>query len=463
MNLSLKDLSKLNKADIINAERFSGCFSGVSTDSRRIKKGELFFAIKGEKTDGHNYIREVVGKGAGAAVVNRNWYKALSEKDRSSFKNITLVAVKDTVKSLGGLASVYRDKFAIPVIAVGGSNGKTTVKDMIAFVLSAEFNVLKTQGNYNNHIGLPLTVFRLNKSHDMAVLELGTNRFGDIKYLTEIAKPQFGLVTNIGREHLELLRDIRGVVREEGELIKYIKKCYGTFFKNMDDRYVCKMGSSSRLKEFTYGSKGKTDVKGKIRRFDKFFPVIELKYKNKLIETKLNIIGLQSYSAALAAGAVGFFFDVKPDKIKKALSEFTVQSGGRNNLLNIGGVWVIDDSYNSNPDSAIAALDNLKRYETGGRKHIVLGDMLELGKSSVYEHRKIGRYIKKLGFENLYTFGNDSYYTHCGAGKLKNNFYFNDKVTLAETLKLFIRKNDIVLIKGSRAMKMEEIIEYLKN
>lgn len=463
MNLELKDLDKLTDSDVLNYEKLNRGITGVSTDSRKLKKGELFFAIKGDRFDGHDYLPDVMQKGASAAVVNKEFYRNLSEIDKRSFDNFTLVIVKDTLDSLGELAKIYRDKFALPVIAVGGSNGKTTVKDMIASVLSLEYNVLKTHGNLNNHIGLPLTLFKLNKSHEIAVLEFGTNRYGDIKYLAEIAKPQFGLITNIGREHLEYLNNIRGVMREEGELIRYLGKNYGTFFKNKDDRYICRMTESKTLNVFSYGTKKKVDVRGKIKTFNKFYPVIQLRHENKIVETKLNIIGFQSYSAALASGTVGFFFKVPAYKIKNALRDFTAQTNGRNNLINIKGIWVIDDSYNSNPDSVLMALDNLNRYKTEGEKHIVLGDMLELGRKSEKEHRETGKYIRKLGFRYLYTFGENAYHIHLGARGVKNNFYFNDKQTLSETLKLFVRKNDIVLIKGSRGMRMEEIINYLKN
>lgn len=459
MKLRLSDLLKINGVQIINGEKIQDTvFTGVSIDSRAVKKNEIFAAIKGERFDGHNFIKDVFKKGIKTVLVSKKWYK---KQPKSSFKNKTLIIAEDTVEGLGEIARIYRRKFLIPVLAIAGSNGKTSTKDIIARVLSKKYEVLKTEGNYNNAIGVPLTLFRLNESHQFCVIELGTNHFGEIEYLCRIAKPQFGTVTNIGKEHLEFLKDLKGVAKAEGELVEYLKQTYGTYFLNYDDEYLRKGMGKEMMNVFSYGTSAKANVTGRIIKFNTFFPEVEIKYNKHIIRTKLNTIGYQSFLSALSAAAIGFYFEIPAAQIRKVISEFTPETNKRNDLKNIAGTWVIDDTYNSNPDSVITALENLKRYNIKGKKHIVLSDMLELGKTSVKEHTEIGKLVKKMKFENLYTYGEDSYNTFKGAKGLKNNYYFSDKQTLAEFLKLNIKKEDAILIKGSRSMKMEEIISQL--
>lgn len=458
MNLSIDDLKKLSGAEIINPGVIgSRKFSGVSIDSRKCGKRDLFFAIKGERFDGHEFIKKVFSNGTECAVAEKSWFK----KNKGSFKNKCLVLVKNTETALGEAASLYRNKFVLPVLAIAGSNGKTSTKDLTAEVLSQKYNVLSTRGNLNNQIGVPLTLFRLNKEHEIAVIELGTNHFGEIRNLCQIAEPQFGLITNIGKEHLEFLKDINGAAKAEGELAEYLNRIYGTLFLNTDDKYLGKLKKYKDLKTFRFGFNGRPDVKGKVKGFDKFYPKIEVKYGNKKISTTLRNIGYQSANAALCAAAAGFYFDIPAAAIKKVLSAYSIESGRRNQLRIINGVSFIDDTYNSNPDSVIAALNNLHAYKGSGNKYIVLGDMLELGKTSVKEHYNIGSFIKRMKFENLLTFGRDSFNTFKAAKGVKNNFYFDDKKTLAEFLKLRLKKGDIVLVKGSRSMKMEDVINAI--
>jgi len=462
MNLGLSELRLVKNAEIINGGESVNKFSGVSIDSRSCRKNDLFIAIRGERFDGHDFVLQAVERGIKCAVVKKKWYKNLSEKSRRSLKKTCVVLVSDTITALGEIASLYRRKFAIPVIGIGGSNGKTTTKDLIAAVLAGSYSVLKTEGNYNNHIGVPLTLFRLRSHHEIAVIELGINRHGEMTYLAEIAQPQFAVITNIGREHMEYLGRVKEIARAEAELVNYIKRVYGTFIKNTDDSHVNKMGRSLRIKKFTYGSAGRPDVKGRLVRMRRFFPEIQITYRHNIININLNIAGYQGYQSALSAAATGIYFDVPLKTVKQILSEFQTCLTGRNNLLNINGTWIIDDTYNSNPDSVTGALNNLKLYNTSGEKYIVLGDMLELGKYSAREHKAIGRLIRKLRFRNLFTFGNEAYNIFKGAKGIENNFYFTDKKLLAEVLKSMIRKNDLVLVKGSRKMQMEDIIMELK-
>lgn len=464
--LSGTDLMNLTNTRILNAVLLENKkFKGVSIDSRTCRKDEVFFAIKGTSFDGHDYINQVFEKGVTAAVVNWNWngYK------NTTLANKSLVFVKDTTVSLGELARNYRKKFLLPVLAVAGSNGKTTARDMIASVLAKKYNVLRSEQNLNNQYGVPLTLFQLRKQHEFCVLELGTNHFGEIKYLCSIAQPQFGVITNIGKEHLEFFKNLPGVAKAEGELLEYIKSTHGTFFFNMDDRWIRTIVSRSKFNHyFSYGSLRDPEVLGKIVGFDKFYPIISItrkgvsgkpSEKSMSFKTTLSSIGTQSFKSAICAAAIGFYFEVPTAQIKSALSKFHVVTKRRNELIERNGISIIDDSYNSNPDSAAAALENLKRYKIKGSIHIVLSDMLELGKLSAKEHRQIGSMISSMGFDNLYTFGPESYATHLAAKKVKNNFYFSDKRTLIELLKLCVKKGDLLFIKGSHGMRMDEVVD----
>lgn len=462
MKLIIDDIKRLKSVKLVNEKALSRLkFNNVSIDSRKCSKGSLFFAVKGERFDGHDFIGQVFSKGVKCAVVSSRWYKSLSENKKRSFKKYSFVLVQDTLKALGGLANIHRKKFLIPVLAIGGSNGKTSVKDYTAHVLSQRYNILKTEGNLNNAYGVPLTLFRMTDEHALAVIEVGTNHFGEIKYLCDVANPQLGLITNIGKEHLEFFKDIKGVSKAECELLKYLSDNFGMFFLNSDDREIVQAEWKYAVNYLSYGTTGKPDVKGKLVKFDGFNPVIEITSGKTRIKTKLKGIGRQSFNAALAAAAIGFYFEVPPAKIKKAISEYTIESGKRNQLKQLNGVLIIDDSYNSNPGSIKAALENMKAYKIKGSKYLVLGDMLELGSVSRKEHSETGRLIGKMKFENLYTFGKESYYTHKGAKGVKNNFHFEDKNVLAAMLKLQLKKGDLVLVKGSRSVKMEEIIEQL--
>ncbi len=466
MILTLNDIvnAGIKGIKLHNTEAFgSKKFTGVSIDSRKCRNNDLYFAIKGERFDGHDFVKDVLKKGTVCVVVNEVWYKKYSKVLNRSFKKKCFIAVKNTEKAIADIAKYYRSKFVIPVIAVSGSNGKTSSKDFIAEVLSANYNVLKTEGNLNNHLGVPLTIFRLNPENDIAVIEVGTNHFGEVDMLSRIAQPQFGLITNIGKEHLEFLKDIKGAAKAEGEVVEYLKEVYGTFFQNADDKYLNKYSKYKDIKTFSFGFINKADVKGKLKGFKTFYPKLEIKYGKKKILTQLKNIGYQSCQAALCAAAVGFYFGISVKGIKKAISGYEIETNRRNQLKSINGIWIIDDTYNSNPDSVKSALENLKAYSVKGNKYIVLGDMLELGKASKSEHSLIGKLIKRMKLENLLTFGRESFNTFVSAKGIKNNYHFSEQDSLAAFLNLQLKKGDVVLVKGSRSMKMENIIEKISS
>jgi len=456
--ISTRDILKLNSKKI-NFEKINfKNFLYVSIDSRDIRKNVLFIAIKGEITDGHNYLSDVFKKGAAAAIVNENWYN----KNKNKFKGKVFIVVKETIKSLGELAKIHLQRFTIPVLFVGGSNGKTTTKDLIASVLSKGYNVLKNEGNLNNHIGLPLTILKLDSYHNMCVLEAGSNHFNEIKYLCEIVEPGYGLVTNIGREHLEFFRNLDGVAKEEFSLFDYLikKNNQGLCLMNFDDACTRKYFAKKKpLRCFSYSYNFETDVKAKFVKYtENFEPVIQLKYNGKTIVTRVSTFGKHSVYNALAAAAAGLYFGISLNQIKSSLENYEPASSKRMETERKNGLLIINDAYNSNPDSVKLGLETLMEYKAKGKIHIVLADMLELGKSSRKEHFETGKLIKKMKFENLCTFGNEAKNVFIGAKGLKNNFYFETKEDLTNYLLNVLIKGDVIYFKGSRGMKLEEVV-----
>lgn len=458
--ITVKDLQKLTDSEIINKDLLKRRrIMGVSTDSRTVKQDELFFALKGEKFDAHNFIDDAIHAGAAAIVVNKEW----AQKNEIHFKPLpcAVVITPDTTVALGELARIYRRKFTIPVIAVAGSNGKTSTKEMVSAVLKTKYNVLQTEGNLNNHIGVPQTLFQLTSKHDAAVIELGTNHFGELKYLCEIAEPTHGLITNIGKEHLEFFVDEDGVAREEKELFRYLERNKGIPFVNCDDKHLqeeCKTIKRS----LCYGTASTADIRAKKIEMNELgqarFNVVWAK-KDILFSVKLSVPGSHNVTNALAASAVGLKLKVKPKKIAEALRKFSSASK-RMEVLSHNGIIILNDTYNSNPDSVIAALKTLKLFATSGRKIVVLGDMRELGEASKREHTNIGVIASEMKFDKLFTFGPFSKYT-CEAFGHSSAKHFESKEELREALQQLLQPGDVVLIKGSRGMKMEEVVQQL--
>jgi UDP-N-acetylmuramoyl-tripeptide--D-alanyl-D-alanine ligase len=461
--IKLDDFLSLKGSKIYNRVCFRRTnIIGVEIDSRTIKKGEAFFAIKGESTDGHKFLKQVVDKGVSLIVIcsrNRSHVKHI-------LANTCYITVPDTISALGELAHVHRKKLKTPFLAIGGSNGKTTTKDLASSVLSSKYRVLKTEGNFNNHIGLPLTLLRMNSKHEFAVLEVGSNHFGEIEYLNKIAEPNYGMVTNIGKEHLEFFKTERGVAKAEFELYDYLREEEkGICFLNMDDKYIREYAKKlPKKKKFTYSYGYKTDVKGKFIKYTKELePVIRVTGLGKDFEVKISTFGKHSIYNGLAAAAIGLYFGVPTAKIKKALGNFKPASSKRMEVKKHKGVIFINDAYNSNPNSVVMGLETLSEYKGTGEKYILLSDMLELGKTSKKEHSDIGKLVKKMKFKNLYTYGPESYNTFTSSKGVKNNFYFESKEDMTDMLRAVLRKGDTVYIKGSRGMKMEEVLNGLLN
>ncbi|MCL5266841.1 MAG: UDP-N-acetylmuramoyl-tripeptide--D-alanyl-D-alanine ligase [Bacteroidetes bacterium] len=461
--IGIQDILALPNAEFLNLN-FKGAKS-VSTDSRVVSAGQVFFALRGEKFDGHNFVSDAVKRGASCAVVDRKWLR----RNKRLAGILPLVAVDDTTAALGDLARIYRRKFGMPVIAVGGSNGKTTTKEMIAKVLGRKFRVAKTLGNHNNQVGVPQTIFGFKKSHDVAVVEIGTNHFGEIERLCRILEPDAGLITNIGSEHLEFFKSISGVRREEGKLFEFLRSTRGIAFTNVDDKNLADMSKKMRLK-FTYGFQNRShrNLRARLFGFDRRgCALFEMEYNGRTELVHLNVPGIHNAINALAAAAVGFHFGIDGANIKRALDRYRSYEK-RMQIMKVGGVTILNDTYNSNPDSAIEALKWLSMVRASGRRIAVLADMLELGDSSGREHQRIGKQAAKGGVDFLFTFGKMALEIAAGAGSSAagdglETESFDKKEKLSGRLARMVSAGDVVLVKGSRGMKMEEIVNALQN
>ena len=457
MKLTMKDLEKLRPVEAINKKGLNNKkISGVSTDSRTIQPGNIFIALRGEKFDGHQFVEDVLKRGAAAVIVDARWREENLELSRRLQSGV--VVVLDTAKALGKLANIYRRKFSLPIIAVGGSNGKTTTKEMINAVLKTTYSVLSTEGNLNNHIGVPQMLFRLTPKHDIAVLELGTNHFGEMKYLCDIVEPTHALITNIGREHLKFFDDEHGVAKEETELFRTVA-AKGFAFINTDDNYIIKAGKKVR-RTLKYGLTRKADVQAlHVRANERGQAVFEIAVKKKMSTVSLSVAGLHNVSNALAAATVGLKFKVSPKKIISAIEQYT-GTNKRMEIIKRNTITILNDTYNANPDSVLAALKTLQLMKTGGKKIVVLADMMELGEKAENEHAIIGLAVSDLEFEYLLTFGPLSRFTH-EASKLAFAEHFDTKDALIVSLKSQLATGDTVLVKGSRGMKMEEVVAQI--
>lgn len=453
--ITIEEINGIKNAAFMNL-RFRSARS-VSTDSRTVGRGQIFFALRGERFDGHEFVSAALKKGASCAVVDSKWYRGNKHMAAQP-----LVVVEDTTRALGELARIYRRKFDMPVIAVGGSNGKTTTKEMVARVLGMKHKVAKTAGNHNNQIGVPLTILNFNKSHEVAVVEIGTNHFGEVERLCEVLAPDAGLITNIGNEHLEFFNNLAGVRREEGKLFGFLARTNGTAFVNLDDGRIADMSGLPRHR-FSYGfqaAQGR-NVSGRMFGFDSGgCALFEIKFDGRTELIRLNVPGIHNALNALAAAAVGFRYGVAHRQVKRALEAFRSYDK-RMQIFRKAGVTVLNDTYNSNPESTVAALRWLSTVRSNGKRIAVLADMLELGGASSREHQKIGREVANENVDHLLTFGKMARQIAIAADGKVEAESFDDKRKLARRLLQTVSSGDVVLVKGSRGMKMEEVVDAL--
>jgi len=427
-------------------------------DSRKVKRGDVFIAIKGPNHDAHDFIDKSLTRKAALLIVNNSWYQ---KKKPAIGRRGRFVVVKDTVLAMLKMAECWRRELGIGIVAVTGSNGKTTTRAMIGRILTRKYRVFETSGNFNNRIGLPLSVFQMGKEHDVAVLEMGTNHFGEIDELSRAVHPDMAVVTNIGRGHLEFLRDTTGVLRAKMEILNGMRDG-GLLIVNNDDPLLRAYRPRRSVCRLTAGFTGKNDMNGSAFKTGLLSGTRFRVYGKQPV--RLRIPGLGAAQDALLALAVGKILRVPMAVAAKALHEVKVPAD-RMEIRNKNGVTWIADCYNANPDSLNNVLLLLKGEKVRGRKIAVLGNMGELGKGSVRFHREAGAMVKQCGFDVLLTLGKLGKEIANGARKsgLQNCHSFESPDEIKSVLRCSSRRGDVVLIKGSHSMRMEEIAhEFIK-
>ncbi|MCS6987946.1 MAG: UDP-N-acetylmuramoyl-tripeptide--D-alanyl-D-alanine ligase [Chloroherpetonaceae bacterium] len=454
--------SDLELAGALEADDFAPLTApNVAIDSRLVQGGEIFVALKGEKRDGHEFVQSAIENGASLCVVSRAW-RAAHRDEKGNF-----LVVQDPLVALQELARLYRRKLAIPVVAIGGNSGKTTTKEMTACVLRSTFKTLATEGNFNNHIGVPLTLFGLRSETEIAVIEMGMNRHGEMTRLCDIAEPTAAVITNIGKAHIEFFGTIENVAKAEGELFDWIASHDGVAFVNADDELVLKRSERVTRRIF-YGTKKNPRVELDV--FAEELGVDELGRPKFRVhageaseEIALKISGRHNVQNALVAVAIGLNFGVPLDRVKRALEAFEINPAlKRMSVSVVNGIVLMNDSYNANPESMRAGLNALKAVKNAGKKIAVLGDMLELGALSAQEHEELGKFISTLELDALLGYGDEMKRTvETASATFKK--HFDSKSDLAKTLAESIAAGDAILFKGSRAMKMETVFEETMN
>lgn len=462
--LSLNEIKKIIGGELIRGDGDTQV-TRISIDSRKIKPGELFWAIPGERYDGHDFVLEALSKGAAGAVISRKDLTHNTYMEPYHFQ--TLILVPNTLPALQTLAQAYRKRFPIPLIAVTGSNGKTSTKEIIAQVLSTRFKVLKTEGNFNNLIGLPLSLVGLSSQHQVAVLEMGMNRSGEIARLCEIAQPNIGVITNIGTVHLEFLGSIEAVQEAKAELVKALK-ADDLLILNADDERVNRLSQRFLGKVLFYGLSPRAHIwadRIELRGSEGSYFVLHAP-DSEGIDINLNLMGQYNIYNALAGGAIGYAFQIPLADIKKALESFLGIKMRLQPYILPGNILLIDDSYNANPQSLQYAIDVLMSCcPDQGRSFLVMGDMLELGEDSENLHRMVGRKIAKVSMDFLIVLGasasiaaEEAIHSGMDRGRV---FICKDQEQIIRLLMEELQTGDRVLIKGSRAMAMDKIVARL--
>ncbi len=418
----------------------------VVTDTRAVKENSIFFALKGANFNGNEFAAQALATGAKYAVVDQPEV-AISEQ---------YLLVDDVLKAMQSLANHHRSQLQFPVLGITGSNGKTTSKELINAVLSKKYQTLATTGNLNNHIGVPLTLLSIQAHHNFAIIEMGANHQLEIKELCEIAEPNFGLICNIGKAHLEGMGGIDGVKKTKKELYDFLEINKGLVFVNADDDVTLNLSSQLENRVF-FGNKENSLVAGEIISLAPFLKVsITFKKNNQKHELATQLIGDYNLANILAAAAIGVYFGVSEAEIVAAIAAYT-PTNNRSQAMQTANNKLIMDAYNANPSSMFAAINNFHLLSTEN-KCLILGDMFELGNESVAEHKAIVKLVSELKFENVIFIGNDFF----GAKELYKQFHFFK--TTANAMD-FIQDNKIinhtVLVKGSRGMKLESLMPLL--
>ena len=452
---TLEFIAESCQGQLLTGER-SACVSRVCTDSRLAKPGDLFVAIEGDRFDGHDYTGQALGQGAVAALVNRTRLGQADERP--------VIQVDETRQALGQLAARYRQDFDLPVIAIGGSNGKTTTKEILAELLGQRFDTLFSEASFNNDIGVPLTLLRLQDSHRAAVVEVGSNHPGEMESLLTIVRPTIGVLTSIGREHLEFFGDLDGVIREEGALAEVLPE-EGCLFVNGDIEGLDAIRERCRCRVVTVGESESCDWR--LTRIEPSaegtqFEIISPKGDRNGVH-RVNLLGRHNAQNAALAMAVAVELGLSQEELYQGLQDCRPASM-RMQTQTLGGVSVINDAYNSNPDSLQAALETLRAFPVKGKLIAVLGDMAELGVSSEPAHVEAGQQVAKLGLNGLIAVGEwaDIMVRAAQLDGLSNVAAFEDATHAGRALAMKLNPGDVVLIKGSRSAKLERVMEALE-
>ena len=434
-------------------------FQGVSINSRTLKSGELFVCIQGDRFDGHEFLNDAIEKQAAGVLISDR--KKL-EESLAEQAGLFAVAVPDTLHALQELASHHRDQFPVHMIGVTGTNGKSTTKEMIASVVKMQYPTLKTEGNLNNHIGVPLTLLGLKKSHEAAVVEMGMSAAGEIKRLAEIAKPRIGVITNISQAHMIQLKTLKDIQGAKGELFEYLDK-ESTAIVNADDPLVYELAEKVRAGVITFGINNPADVRATdIRPSEGRGYDFTLNILDKQTPVHLPFLGRFNIYNALAAAAVGHALNISPGLIKTGLG-VEHKLAQRGEAVRHGDIEIINDTYNANPQSMREAMQILKEHTNEGRKILVIGDMLELGDGEQSAHHQLGKEAAQHEFDYLITVGELAGLAGNAAvesGMTQDQaHHFSSHEAAAEFLKSIVQPNDCLLVKGSRGSHMETVLE----
>jgi UDP-N-acetylmuramoyl-tripeptide--D-alanyl-D-alanine ligase len=415
-------------------------FNVVSTDTRSISNGALFFALKGDNFNGNDFAKKALDSGASYCIID----------EQQSQSNARFILVPDVLITLQELANFHRKYLNIPIIAITGSNGKTTTKELINSVLGQRYKTHATQGNYNNHIGVPLTLLQMDTSVDIGIVEMGANHIGEIANLCQISAPNYGYITNFGKAHLEGFGSAEGVVKGKCELYDYLKSNEGVVFINGDDKkQVQQIGDYKSVNIFSKDNSSNIQVSMTSQT-----PFISFESQGCTMESQL--VGIYNFSNAAAAIAMGCFFEVSLENIKKGIASYT-PNNNRSQIIQKGSNTIILDAYNANPSSMEVALDNFNSMKSP-LKIVILGDMFELGVHSKSEHQAVIDEVNSLNFSSAYYVG--SHFFELASDSSKANF-FKTTESFRNQLQSLVFKDALILIKGSRGMALESILDSL--
>lgn len=437
---------------------------GVSTDTRTLEPGNIFVALQGERFDGHNNINDAIIKGAVCIVFEKRWLETWHSTLGIEYPSFPRIVVDNTLHALGKLAHYHRKRFLIPVVAIAGAAGKTSTKELTKHLLSQQFNTLYTAANYNNQVGTPLTLLQLHKKHQAAVIEIGTNEPGEIEILSEMTLPTHGVITNIGKEHLEKLINLDGVEKEETSLFRTLNKIDSTAIINLDDERLKKYVSTQH-RCTTFSLQQSADVSASVSFTNALHPVLTIQYANSKHTVTCNTIGYAAALNSICSAAVALSVGLTIETVCKGLESYTspeVHGYARMVVEHINGLTVLNDCYNANPESMNIALQTLAAYPTKGKRVALLGDMRELGEASESEHLQllehavtqtdiqivVGEYFQQAAnslnsMSTIYT---------CSTHK-----------EAADIVMKLVSPDDIILVKGSRGLALEKVLELLKN